>query len=75
MISKKEILENIDTLRDFISVHSEDYKCSELEAKSLAGLLARTVNFTRRKYKIQSGIYITEEIAAMSKATELDKYM
>ena len=71
MISKEEILENIDAVREIVSSHGENDKLSDAELK----WLARTVNFARRKYKIQSGVYITEEIAAMSKATELDKYM
>lgn len=75
MISKEEILENIDAVREIVSSHGENDKLSDAELKWLARRLARTVNFARRKYKIQSGVYITEEIAAMSKATELDKYM
>lgn len=75
MISKEEILKNIDALRYLIVSRNDNIKYGDTENKELARYLAIVVNYTRRKYKIQSGIYLTEEIAAMSKATELDKYM
>ena len=57
MISKEEILENIDAVREIVSSHGENDKLSDAELKWLARRLARTVNFARRKYKSEDIIW------------------